>query len=149
MITDQISHINKYRHVCSNLGVVIDFINMNDLHTLEVGTYPIKGDGVYAVVSINKTVSLENTVWEVHKNHIDVQCIVDGGEGIGVSVADKLVPTTTYDPVKDIQLFKGKGPVKYIAPGEFMLLFEREAHASKVAVKNSGLTKKVLFKIKT
>ncbi len=148
MIIDKIDHLSLYASIHPNIDTVIEFIKNNDINALSVGKHIIIEDEIYIVVSENLTMPIEQGIWEVHKYYIDIQCIVDGGEGIGCANPAKLVQTSCYDNSKDIQFFVGLGPVNYVAPGEFMLLMPGEAHASKIAVNGANVSRKVLFKVK-
>ena len=62
----------------------------------------------------------ENTQWEQHRKHIDLQWVVTGSERMAVTHdVSVLAPKNEYSDKKDVQNFKFK---KAPAPGQYLLL---------------------------
>lgn len=112
------------------------------------GRYEIDGDNIYANVSTGKTRLAKDAKFEMHKQYIDIQCVIEGQEIIGNETVDKLVPVTEYQP--DYQLFEMNDEYDpmIVSAGELMIIFADEPHAPSLAVNDTPATvKKIIVKV--
>ncbi len=129
---------------------VLAFFRDNDLQNLELKRHQIDGDRVFANVSDALTRDFEKTNCEFHLKIIDIQFVVRGTEGFGISrqVGSKIV--RAYDPVKDVMLILPEEE-KVIAsdPTRFFVFFPGDPHRPCMSVGEKSQVKKVVVKIKT
>ena len=91
-----------------------------------------------------------NTIYETHKNYVDIQYIVEGQEHIDVSFEEYMELDTPYDAEKDIMFFKN--PQKYfsriLGPGEYVIVLPHELHKPGQKVGQCGNIKKIVGKVR-
>ena len=106
---------------------------------LEDGRHEL-AEGVHALLSAYATESPESSRYEAHREHADIQLILQGAETLYWAPAADLEPDGEYDPAGDILYFREPGPPGgaggaepalaplRIRPGLFVLLYPEDAH---------------------
>ncbi len=94
-----------------------------------------------------ETKPIEEVPFEAHREFIDVQMTLKGGELIGCAPADRLTPLGEYSRGEDIRYFKGDGLMLDCRGGMFAVFFPEDAHRPCVADGAPGKIKKVVVKI--
>ena len=72
MILDKLSNQNVYTGIHKRFKAVFDFINTNDLATIELGKHVIDGDNVFVMVMEYTTQDISECKSETHKKYIDI-----------------------------------------------------------------------------
>jgi YhcH/YjgK/YiaL family protein len=107
------------------------FLRQQRLISLPDGTYPIRGNNLYAVVSHPPACQGALPKLEAHRRYIDIHYVLKGADVIGwrhVKECTRL--QKKYSPVKDIQFFNDSPRWWATIPsGSFALCFPNDAHA--------------------
>lgn len=151
MILDQAKNLDFYK----TLGVgdrykkAIEWLQNNDLASLENGKYEIDGKLVYANVMSYTTLPWEDAKYEAHENYSDIQYVVSGTETLSYAPAASLNVKTEYNPDKDVVFFDNsvEGLKVPVNAGEFMIFFPWDGHKPKAANGEPCEVKKVVVKI--
>lgn len=133
------------------LQKAVDYLTEMDLSQAEVGTYPILGEDMYAMVQQAVTEPRAERKSECHRDFIDVQYLVEGKEELyyvarqasgNVIVLDQLAEKDCafYDKVEDEQVLSLK-------PGMFAVFFPNDLHCPICCRDESETIKKVVIKI--
>lgn len=114
--------------------------------------YLIEGEDIFALVMSYKTFSPETAVFESHRDYVDVQTVIVGGEGFECSFTDDLTVDTTYSEATDAQFYKRSRPGQTLVnvfPGTFVMLYPHDAHMPGLMIgKEEHIVKKVVVKIR-
>ena len=124
------------------------FLKEHDLQTLANGRYPVDGENVFAIVTENPTKDYDSTLWESHRNYIDLHYVISGEEKIGVCPIAKLMVTKQYDSTKDLANYSGTGKVYYAFPKTFFLFFPSDGHRPNITPGGKKADKKIVVKIR-
>jgi YhcH/YjgK/YiaL family protein len=120
--------------------------------TTEPGRFELDGDDFYASVQLRQPRPREErSTPEAHREYVDLQYCVAGGEIIDWYALDGLQPTMEHDEAGDYRLFRRPAhpPVPLLMrPGTFALLFPRDAHVPMVADGVNSECRMVVFKIR-
>lgn len=146
MIVDKIKNAALYYDVSPRLKKALEFLAQLD-GNLE-GKVEIDGDDVFALPAEYTSRPLSDSVWEAHRNFIDVQYIVSGNECIGYEFLDNLKVTQEYDEETDGMLLEGDGSMVKCSGGTFMILFPEDAHMPGVQDGGPCDMKKVIVKVR-
>lgn len=129
MILSTISDLKTMRSEHKNLNIAVNWLAKTDLQAISVGSFLIDGADVKASVYEYESKSETESVWEVHKKYIDIQCVLQGQESIDLAPVESLSISKTYDEDKDIAFLEGEPEKKEsLAQNEFIVLFPGEAH---------------------
>ncbi|MGC4082282.1 MAG: YhcH/YjgK/YiaL family protein [Vicinamibacterales bacterium] len=96
MIHDHIKYASGYFNLSRGIRAALEYLQQADLDTLTPGRHDVNGDAVFALVSDYETRSPEETFWEAHRRHVDVQspCIVDASASrSAISRSSSATPT--------------------------------------------------------
>lgn len=150
MIVDRLDNWKMY-FTGADWEMVADFLASLHKGTAE-GEYPLKGDEIFARVMSYETRDPEKAALEAHRRYIDIQSVLEGGEGIAWHETDGLNVLNSYDRDKDVEFFKSPAifPVRIdVTQGYFAAFFPHDAHMPQLNVKGLPLrVKKVVVKIK-
>ncbi len=140
--------LEGYKNVHPRLKVALDALAELVASKPADGRYVIDGDAIFANVTSSKTKTVADSKFEMHKQYIDIQFVLEGAEIIGMETPDKLEATTEYQP--DFQLFKLNGeydPIM-VTEGEMLIIFPDEPHAPFMAVNDSPAPiRKIIVKV--
>ena len=127
---------------------VFDFINQNDVATLENGVIQIE-DGLKVIVSTanGKTAEASLAKFECHDKNIDIQVCVKGLETIAWKPREKCVaPNGDYNPEKDVRFVSDAPDMSFqLTDGQFAIFYPEDVHAPMIG---EGEIKKLVFKVK-
>lgn len=128
MVHGHINHAQEYFNLAPGIRLALDFLARTNLAALAEGRHSVDEDRVFALVSDYATRLPEETFWEAHRRHIDVQFVVSGEERIGYGNID-LFDQDPYDASRDLIVARGQsdGSVA-VRPGEFVILFPHDVH---------------------
>jgi biofilm protein TabA len=148
MIVDTLSNASKYTSLNPLFAKAFDFINQNDIATLENGTIQIE-DGLKVIVSTGngKTPEVSLAKFECHDKNIDIQVCVKGLETIAWKPREKCVtPNGDYNPEKDVRFFNDTPDMYFqLTDGQFGIFYPEDVHAPMIG---EGEIKKLVFKVK-
>ena len=131
------------------LAKAFAFLQRSDLGALEPGRYPIDDDDVFALVSVGGTRAADSAQFEGHRRYVDVQCVVDGQEAIGVASTASLVTAVPYDESKDIEFFVTPPTYQRVElhAGQFAVLSPGQAHLPSLNLEGPHQVRKVVVKV--
>ncbi|MBU3666846.1 MAG: DUF386 domain-containing protein [Chthoniobacterales bacterium] len=107
------------------------------------------GDKMFARVLREDTAPRDACRWETHREYVDLQYGLGGGEIIDWAPAAKLNPAGPHDETKDVQ-FYGSSTQDLAVPmgdGLFVFLFPTDAHRPLVSDGRNRQIHKVVVKI--
>ena len=124
------------------------FLKDQDLGAIAKGKYPIDGENVYASVTEDSSKNFDKTNWESHRKYIDLQCVINGEELIGVYPVSKAVVTKEYEEKRDATNYKAEGKLYSAKPGTYFLFFPGDAHRPNITPGGNKVVKKIVIKIR-
>ncbi|MFQ5586111.1 MAG: YhcH/YjgK/YiaL family protein [Thermodesulfobacteriota bacterium] len=149
MIIDCLENWKTYRYGDA-WKCAFEFL-MSLTHDAEERNYHLQGDNVFAQVMSYETRRPEAAVLEAHRNYIDIQTVLIGGEGFEWFPSNSLTVEKPYDTSKDAAFYHrpASGPARLtIFPGTFVTFFPQDAHMPSLMTGNSPeLIKKVVVKL--
>lgn len=148
MIIDKIENAKRYFSLSEGIKKALQFIQSNNLTTIEAGKHVIDGDNVFAIVSEYEPLELEYAVLEGHRRYIDVQYIISGCEQMGYMPLENQTPVEEYDEESDCILFEEDTPLVKMEAGMFAIFFPGDLHKPGVKHDDSGKVKKMVVKVK-
>ncbi len=152
MIIDTLDNLNFYFGLSEGLDCALSVLKHYYLENIEPGEYkdfPIEGCNTVLKIFKPEPVRDENEIpWEYHERHIDVQCVLSGGdELIGYAPRAKL-DGWEYDQENDVAYTQF--PCDYLPirlkEGEFAVFFPQDAHR-KVQSGGTAGYRKLVFKV--
>jgi biofilm protein TabA len=148
MIIDTLNNASKYTGLNPLFAKAFDFINENDVATLENGVIQIE-DGLKVIVSTanGKTAEASLAKFECHDKNIDIQLCVKGLETIAWKPREKcLTQNGAYNPEKDVRFFSDAPDMFFqLTDGQFAIFFPEDVHAPMIG---EDEIKKIVFKVK-
>ena len=147
MIIDTLENLGKYATLNPLFADVVEFLNNNDLQTMEAGKYPIKDKDLFMNLQVAKQRTKETAVLETHINMIDIQIPVTCAETFGYTPLCDL-PDYEYNAEKDITKYGDTKAQTYVTvnPGQFAIFFPQDGHAP--CILEQVEVKKAIFKVK-
>ena len=103
-------------------------------------------DGLFATVSEGDTRQMDTVVMEAHKNYIDLQYCISGGERMSWAHIQELNPSTA-DPEHDNYFYTGNSTSVSIRPGMFYVMFPSDGHKAACHHEFQKHYRKVVVKI--
>lgn len=148
MIIDTLSNASKYASLNPLFAKAFDFMNQNDIATLENGVIQIE-EGLKVIVSTanGKTAEVSLAKFECHDKNIDIQVCVNGLETIAWKPREKcVIPNGDYNPEKDVRFFNDTPDMYFqLTDGQFGIFYPEDVHAPMIG---EGEIKKLVFKVK-
>lgn len=146
MIFGNINYPEQYDFLPEKFQLCFDFIKNNDLSTMELKTYELDGDKVFASIMEVETVPAEEKQFEAHKKYCDIHYIVNGMERIDFCITDRM---TAGEYTPDIFFLNGtaESGSALLQEGDFMICMPQDGHKPGLAGKESSKIRKVLFKV--
>lgn len=148
MIIDTLNNASKYTGLNPLFAKAFDFINQNDVATLEDGVIQIE-EGLKVIVNTanGKTAEVSLAKFECHDKNIDIQVCVNGLETIAWKPREKcLTQNGAYNPEKDVRFFSDAPDMFFqLTNGQFVVFFPEDVHAPMIG---DGEIKKVVIKVK-
>lgn len=114
------------------------------------------GDRVWYSLQEYKTKPPSECVMEAHFRHVDIHCVLEGVDGVGILQVASLTPKEK-DEAKDYVLFaapalmtpQNEPTVVLMKPMEFLVCFTDDAHMPMMGVDGTtGLVRKAILKIR-
>jgi len=129
MIVDKIENAKLYTGLSESIAKGLEIIRDKSVSEKEDGKYEIDGDNLFVLVQRYTTKDKEEMLFEAHKNHIDIQAILEGEETIGYALTETL--GEVVQPYKPDVTKYADPPVfteVKLAKGMFAILYPDDAH---------------------
>ena len=130
------------------LTEALDYIRNLDKSSLTPGKHEVNDEFFYSYMEYDAKEPTDS-IYEAHKNYVDIQYIVEGQERVDVSFEEYMELDTPYDAQKDIMFFKN--PQKYfsriLGSGEYIIVLPHELHKPGQKVGANGNVKKIVGKV--
>lgn len=148
MLKMNVKAINKYDFCNEKFQIAYDFLQREDLASLEEGRMEL-GLGVYCMVSHYTTLPACERKFEAHDKYFDIQCIIEGQENIVLAKRSMLKEAVSYDKEKDVVFFEEPISCGSIGlyDGDFLIVTPEDAHKPHCDLDGSHAVKKIVFKI--
>ena len=149
MIIDTLSSGHKYYCLHPLFSKAFEYIEKQNLETMEPGTYEIDNDKLKAIVSAKAGKTKEESIakFECHDQHIDIQLCIKGEEEIGWKPRETCVGKRgVYDMQKDVSFYQDAPDTYFkLHDGQFVIFFPEDVHAPMIG---EGEIKKMVIKVK-
>lgn len=146
MIIDSLSNSHKYINLHPRFAAAFEFINNQQLDTIEAGKYPISGPELHASVFYKEGCTREEAKFECHNHWIDIQVCPTGKEQMGWSARERVTHAGEYNPEKDVTFFSDKPDTFFtLHAGQFAIFYPEDVHAPQIG---EGSLKKLVVKVK-
>ncbi len=146
MIIDTLDNASKYINLHPLFAKAFDYINAQNLQSIEPGKYEIDGKDLHASVSLKEGVKAEDAKFEAHNNYIDIQICPSGVELLGWKPRNKCMHPGEYNAEKDVTFFKDTPDTYFeLHEGQFAIFFPEDVHAPMIG---EGPIKKLVVKVK-
>ena len=134
MIFDALKNVDLYKGLSRNLDAALTYMQEHDLNAMEPGRYPVCDGKVLVIIKKGYSTRDDSTAnWESHRRDLDIQYLLEGEEVIGYCPIDALAVRVPYDEKADKILYHNedmKGFKPHLHPGDFLVLFPDDAHAT-------------------
>ncbi|MDF2615551.1 MAG: hypothetical protein K0Q47_206 [Sedimentibacter sp.] len=144
MIIDYIQNSETYSSF--NKKLEEGFVFIKTIRNMPAGRY--EHGEMYAIVQEGVTNPIEAGNFESHKNHIDVQYMVEGKEILEWNNTINLDEIISYDERKDAVFYSGMGNKISIEEDMFYILFSHDGHKCCVHSDKQTNYRKVVLKLK-
>ena len=149
MILDTLDNWNLHATPGTRLAVAFDYLLRFDPTTPD-GLVEVDGMDLYALVMNFDTLSDSEGRFEAHRNYLDIQLNILGGESMGWAPTPSLTVNMPYDPARDLMFLHT--PEKWtrlrVVPGSFALFHPADAHMPNLHLDAPGKARKVVMKVR-
>ena len=145
MIVDRIDNADAYGRLGGGIAAAMEYLQKTDFASLDSGRQELDGERLFAMVQRYRTKSQAQAAWEVHRQYIDVQYVVEGIERMGWAPLALGPPVVkAYDAESDAALHDADGDFVTLAAGSFAILTPQDIHAPQVAAGSPPVPSPVL-----
>jgi biofilm protein TabA len=150
VIFDHLSRQALYRTAHPLFAAGFDWLLALDPGAAD-GKYPIIGDDLFALVQGYVTTPPSEKNFEAHRERIDIQYVISGGEQMLCTSADGLPVKIPYDAGRDVMFFHEPPQASALActPGTFAIFHPHDAHKPGCVLSTAAPIRKVVLKIRT
>lgn len=143
MIIDRIEEQERYYALHQDMELAFAFLA--EAPDLEPGRYELE-NGLFATVSEGDTRPIDSVDLEAHREYIDLQYCISGGERMAWAHIQEL-NLTSEDSERDCYFYKGKSTALSIRPGMFYIMFPSDGHKGSCHQQFPKRYRKVVVKI--
>ena len=143
MIIDRIEEQERYYALHKDMELAFAFLA--EAPDLEPGRYELE-NGLFATVSEGDTRQLDTVNLEAHRNYIDLQYCIAGGERMAWAHVQEL-NLVEEDKEHDNYFYAGKSTAMSIRPGMFYIMFPSDGHKAACHQEFPKHYRKVVVKI--
>jgi YhcH/YjgK/YiaL family protein len=149
MISDHLSRHALYRSVHPLFAPGFDWLLALD-PAIADGRYSIVGDDLFALVQTYETTSPSEKNFEAHRERIDIQYLIAGGETMRCTPMEGLTTKIAYDSDRDVMFFQEPLHSSALAcdPGSFAIFHPHDAHKGGCILGVPSTVRKVVLKIR-
>jgi len=148
MIIDTLDNAAKYYGVHPLFQKAFEFINTQDLKSLEEGKSDIS-EGLKAIIMEKKGMTPEESAskFECHNNNVDIQLCITGPEVIGWRPRSSCASAKgEYNAEKDVLFYNDSPDMHFtLNDNQFAIFFPEDVHAPMIS---DGVVKKLVIKVK-
>ncbi len=129
MIIDKIENLKNYVGVNRYFSKVVDFLEANDLNSLENGKHEIDGADCFVNIMDTKGKTKEEAVMETHRRMLDIQIPLNADETYGYTPTADL-PEAEYNETKDVTKYPGVQGESFVTchPGMMAIFLPEDGH---------------------
>lgn len=124
MIIDRIEEQERYYPLHPDMELAFAFLA--EAADLEPGRYELE-NGLFASIYENDTNQIDTLDLEAHREYIDLQYCMSGGERMAWAHIQELNPVSE-DEERDLYMYAGKSTAVSIRPGMFYIMFPSDGH---------------------
>lgn len=143
MIIDRIEEQERYYALHKDMELAFAFLA--EAPDLESGRYELE-NGLFATVSEGDTRQIDGVDLEAHRNYIDLQYCIAGGERMAWAHIQEL-NLVKEDREHDNYFYAGKSTAMSIRPGMFYIMFPSDGHKAACHQEFQKHYRKVVVKI--
>lgn len=143
MIIDRIEEQERYYALHPDMELAFAFLA--EAPDLETGRYELE-NGLFATVSEGETRQIDGINLEAHRNYIDLQYCIAGGERMAWAHIQEL-NLLEEDKEHDNYFYTGKSTAMSIRPGMFYIMFPSDGHKAGCHQEFQKHYRKVVVKI--
>ncbi|WP_264524303.1 YhcH/YjgK/YiaL family protein [Flavobacterium sp. N502536] len=148
MIVDSLPNAAKYYSLHPSFKKAFDYVNQNDISTLEEGVFEID-ENLKVIVIVGEGTTKEESIkgFECHDKNIDIQISIKGPEIFAWKPREKCFsPNGDYNDERDVRFFYDKPDMYFeLQEKQFAILFPEDVHAAMIG---EGALKKIVIKVK-
>lgn len=148
MIIDSVQNAAKYFSLHPNFKTAFDYVNQNDISSLEEGAFEI-AENLKLIVIVGEGATREESIkgFECHDQNIDIQISIQGPETFAWKPREKcVIPNGEYNYERDVRFFHDKPDMFFeLQEKQFAILFPEDVHAAMIG---EGTLKKIVVKVK-
>ncbi|MFA9413786.1 YhcH/YjgK/YiaL family protein [Streptococcus sp. E29BA] len=147
MIYDDLSKLDRYKGLHTNIDTAIDYLLKTDLSQLEIGRHTIDGDKVFLLLQDNTLNSEPSESFEYHAKYMDLQLLVSGNENFRYTrtIDADLQP---FNEADDFGLIRSSVGLDFELDGQtFIMVYPGEYHQPSQLGKAGYQVKKGVIKI--
>lgn len=147
MIVDRIDRSPCYNGIVPEFKEAVEFaLSLADRPAGRYEYDKLPSGTVFAMVQEGDTRAPEEGMVEAHRNYIDVQIMLEGGETVYYADIKELTEKVPY--TDDIVFFEKAGQPARIEKGMFYLVFPHDGHMPCCHLDGPGRFRKIVLKIR-
>lgn len=131
------------------IRTALEYLRSKDFTAVAVGTYPIQGKDMYAMVMDVETKPVEEKKPEAHKRFIDVQYVCSGNEKLGYCLNTPAQTLVEGNDAKDLYFFADPAQENFViaTDGCYSIFFPEDLHRPGCMIEKPEKIRKVVVKI--
>lgn len=148
MIYGNDKQLSKFSFLEDKIQVCFEYLKSHNFNEMELGRYEIDGSNIYMNLDEYTTTTIDNRIWEAHKNYLDIHYMVTGAEQMDFSFLENMTQTE-YRTESDLMILTGNADGSAILKaGDFMICYPDDVHRTAVQVGEPALVRKAVFKVR-
>lgn len=144
MIVCPWNELKRYAAILPGVEEAVEKINA--LESWEPATYQLE-NGRF-MIQQGASRAWNGAQLEAHRQYLDVQYILEGGDVVGWAPVDTLKPDCEFNTADDYGLYSGDNAPVAIKPGYCYVVFPEDAHAPGCHLDTPHDYKKIVVKLK-
>lgn len=148
MIFGNIKDVEEYGFLEENVLKCLEYAKNNELVDFEKGSHEIEGDNLFVNIVEYETTTLENRIWEAHRQYLDLHLMLKGTEEIDVNFIDNMVQKEFVEKDDFLPLEGEKNSHVVLSAGDFLICYPKDGHRTAIQVNGPEQIKKAIFKLR-
>ena len=145
MIHAKLSDAPFYRGSHPRLDRALALLTPDFLATVGTERQLLEGEALYVTRFDYETVPYGETIFESHRQYLDIQLMLEGEEFVDIAHPSLL---TQFDQHGDFWGYHGDvGQRIRLSPGDFLVVFPGDAHRLKIQTEGPARVSKAVFKV--
>ncbi len=152
MILGNLNNLGSLDYLHPKFKEVLNYLKENNLEEAPCGQIQLQGKDLFINIEENDMAPKEKRLPEAHKRYLDIQVVLSGREGIGVSIrrpSDSTIKEI-YSEDNDIMFFTEVQDeiMVDLKPMDFVILFSEDIHRPRCLVdEGTPYSKKAIVKM--